>query len=138
MITAYTELEQLRRHMRGLVCGSGRRDAGDLTDCSLSVLLRLETGDLSPGELAELERVTPPSMNRTLNTLSAAGLVERHRDNGDGRRMRVTLTPAGAECARTARTRDAETFDERMREFRDDERAVLYRAVTVLQQLAER
>lgn len=138
MITAYTELEQLRRRMRGLVSASGRGDAGDLTDCSLSVLLRLETGDLSPGELAELERVTPPSMNRTLNTLSAAGLVERHRDSGDGRRVRVTLTPAGAERARAARVRDAETFDERMREFPEHERAVLRGALTVLQQLAQR
>ena len=40
-----------------------------MSDSQLGVLFHLETGAHSPSELAEHERVTPPSMNRTLNGL---------------------------------------------------------------------
>lgn len=134
----YTELEQLRRRLQSLVRERPRTDPSEVTDCALSVLFRLERGDLSPGDLAVLEHVTPPSMNRTLNSLADAGLIIRHRDGPDGRRVRVSLTRAGAECARTARTGDAAWVTERLSALSAEERAIVYNAIAALEQLAER
>ncbi len=59
-----------------------------------------KTADHSPSELAAHERVTPPSMNRTLNGLEKAGLVARHPADDDARRVRVSITPAGLDADR--------------------------------------
>jgi len=78
----------------------------EVTDSQLTVLLwlsRLERA--APGALAELERVSPPSMNRTLNVLETAGYVRRIDDPEDGRRVIVEITERGAELASTARRR---------------------------------
>ena len=50
--------------------------SADVSDSQLSVLFHLDmAGSCSPSELAEHDRVTPPSMNRTLNGLEQAGLI---------------------------------------------------------------
>jgi DNA-binding MarR family transcriptional regulator len=54
---------------------------------------------MTMSELAELLRVRPPTASKTVSRLSAAGFVERRTANGDGRVVRVALTPAGQEKA---------------------------------------
>ena len=57
-----------------------------MSDGRLSVLsLLANQGAQTLGSLAESERVTPPSMNRTINALVEAGLVTRVADASDGR-----------------------------------------------------
>ena len=108
-----------------------------LSDSHLGVLFQLEDGDHSPGELAAHERVTPPSMNRTLNGLEQAGLVSRHPADDDARRVRVSITPAG--LAQIAATRALRTawFSQRLAELDPADRAALDAAGAVLRKLAQ-
>lgn len=60
------------------------------------VLLELWREDgLKGGELAERLRVEPPTVTRMLQRLEGCGLVERRRDPGDARGVRVYLTQKG-------------------------------------------
>jgi DNA-binding MarR family transcriptional regulator len=114
------------------------RSSADLSDSHLGVLFQLEThGDRSPGELAEHERVTPPSMNRTLNGLENAGLVARHPAEDDARRVRVTLTPAGLALIAETRALRSAWFAERLAALTPDERRAIEAAIPVLRHLAE-
>lgn len=49
----------------------------------------------APGELAEHTMVTTGAMTKRIDRLVDAGLVERRKAAGDGRRRIVALTPAG-------------------------------------------
>ena len=134
MISASTDMDVLRLRVQGLA-RARLADIG-LTNCALSVLLRLEAGDSSPSELAAQERVAPPSLNRTLNVLASAGLIERRRDDDDGRRVRVALTPAGAERIHESRRRDDHWLTERLGGAPGADRAALLAAIAVLERVA--
>jgi len=129
--------EQLRILIQRVARRIRNNRAGDISDTRLGVLFRLEADEASPGELAAAERVRPPSMNRTLNELEREGLVARHPDPDDARRVRVTLTPDGR--ARIAETRALRTawFAQQFAALDDDERRALESAMPVLRKLAE-
>ena len=62
------------------------------------VLTSLREGDpRTQLDLARAVGVEGPTLTRHLDTLEAAGLVERHRDTGDRRAVRVELTDAGVQ-----------------------------------------
>ncbi len=52
-------------------------------------------GTMTMGDLAALLRVRPPTASKTVTRLAALGFVERRAESGDGRVVRVQLTPAG-------------------------------------------
>jgi DNA-binding MarR family transcriptional regulator len=124
-------LQRVARRIR-----SNRAD-GDLGDSQLSVLFHVEMrGPLTPTELAALEHITPPSMNRTVNWLEEAGFAVRERATDDARKVRVTLTPAGqALLAETRRLRSA-WFSDELAALTADERAALETALPALRKLA--
>lgn len=98
-----------------------------------SVLVKLRHRAWTPGELAEVERVSPPSMTRTVNCLVADGLVDKCAAPEDGRRKLLHLTPAGAELVeRTISARDTWMM-QRIAELSDADRHTLREAVAVLQ-----
>src|SRR5664280_2234521 len=68
---------------------------GEIAPHQFSVLCRLEGGPLTPGQLADCERISAPSMTRTVAGLAAAGLVRRGDHPSDGRQVLVSLTPDG-------------------------------------------
>lgn len=69
-----------------------------------SALARLDrSGPATPGALARLEQISPQSMGATVNALEARGLVERHPDPQDGRRVVLSVTAAGLEVLRNKR-----------------------------------
>jgi DNA-binding MarR family transcriptional regulator len=71
-------------------------ETGELTAAELSMLLRLgQDGPCGPAALAEAERVTPPVVCSTIGALERRGLVQRDPDPRDGRRILLSLTPAG-------------------------------------------
>ena len=73
----------------------------------VSALSHLKKGARTPGELAELERVAPPSMTRTVNCLVEKGLVTSDHNPSDGRSKLLVLTEAGqATMDRIAHARD--------------------------------
>lgn len=109
----------------------------DLGDSQLGVLFKLENTALSPSELAAQERVTPPSMNRTLNGLEQAGLVTRTPSADDARRVLVGITDAGrAQIAQTRALRTA-WFSQQLAGLSADERRALEAVIPVLRHLAE-
>ena len=72
----------------------------------LSVLVF--AGPLPVSRLAELERVSPPAITKTVALLEAAGLARRTRSSVDRRVVLVSATPAGRrllERGRAARVR---------------------------------
>jgi DNA-binding MarR family transcriptional regulator len=115
---------------------SNRAD-GSMSDTKMGVLFRLEVSPATPGQLAERERVSPPSMNRTLNALEQAGLVRRSPDPDDARKVIVTLTAEGAELIAETRRLRTEWFGDRLAELSPDERAALRAVIPVLRHLSE-
>ena len=114
-----------------------RGEAG-LPDNQYSVLLWIEKrGPLTPGQLAELERIQPPSMTRTVNCLADAGLVSKEAHPTDGRAVVVSLTDSGrGEIAETRRRRDT-WLAKHLATLTPDERAHLAAAADILRRLAD-
>lgn len=111
----------------------------EVTDSQLTVLLHLSrVGPATPGQLAEYERVSAPSMNRTLNALAEADCVRRIDDPEDGRRVIVELTKHGGELARTARKRRNAWLKAELGPMSAAERDLLDRAAALITGMARR
>jgi DNA-binding MarR family transcriptional regulator len=82
----------VRSHLDNLL-----RPAG-LTALQYTALTVLERHpDMSAAQLARNSFVTAQSMADMINALEGRGLIERHRDQADRRRLVVALTAAGRE-----------------------------------------
>jgi len=80
------------------------RPDDELTLPESSALARLDrTGPATPGELARVEQISPQSMGATLTALEARGLIERHPDPADGRRVVLSVTSLGLKLLRNKR-----------------------------------
>ena len=110
----------------------------DVTDGQLSVLFVLtKHGAQTLGALSEHERVTPPSMNRTVNALESTGLIVRESSPDDGRKVLITLTDrARALVAETQRRRVA-WFSRQLASLSTAEREALDAAAPILRTLAD-
>lgn len=112
--------------------------ASDLLSLSqVSVLATLDRhGPLTPGELAGHERVSAPSMTRTLGGLQQMGLVGRTAHPSDGRQQLVAITATAHEVLRADRRRRDAWLARRLGELTPDERDVLRAAAPVIEKLA--
>ncbi len=54
-----------------------------------------EAGQLDASEVAERANILAPSLTRMIRTMAERGLIEKARDAGDGRRVMLTIAPAG-------------------------------------------
>lgn len=124
-------LQRVARRIRN------NRADGTMSDAKLGVLFRLEVSPAAPGVLAERERVTPPSMNRTLNALEQSGLVTRSPDPDDARKVIVTVTEAGLALIRETRRLRTRWFSQQVAALPQDERAALEAVIPVLRRIAE-
>jgi DNA-binding MarR family transcriptional regulator len=108
-----------------------------LSDGQFAVLGWLNKhGPLTLTQLAEYERVSAPSMNRTVNCLEEAGYLVREADEADRRRSNIRLTDSGRDLVtRTLTQRDA-WLTTRLRELSKDDRAALARAAELMGDLA--
>ncbi len=93
-------------------------------------------GPMTPGELADHEKVQPPSMTRILASLEAAGLLARTPHPTDGRQALLALSPSGAVLLREDRRRRDAWLARRMKELQPGELEVLAKAAAVLDRLA--
>ena len=114
------------------------RTEDEITDGQRSVLFHLfGDGPQTLGELAGRDRVTPPSMNRTVNALVALEFVTREASATDGRKVTIDLTPVGrALVQETRRKRDA-WFSARIARLTPEQRATLEAAAPILRELAD-
>jgi len=112
---------------------------GDITDGQRSVLFSLEeTGPQSLTALSMRERVTPPSMNRTVGALVELGLVTRETASDDARRVTIGITDAGIRFVRETRRRRDAWFSSRLATLTPEERGILEAAAPILKGLAEK
>ena len=114
------------------------RAGEDVTDGQLSVLFVLwKHGAQTLGSLAEHERVTPPSMNRTVNALVDAGHVSRGSSPDDGRKVLIQLTAAGLTIAQETKRRRVAWFARQLATLSPDQRAIVDAATPILRELAD-
>jgi DNA-binding MarR family transcriptional regulator len=107
-----------------------------LTQLSALATLR-KHGPMSPGELAGIERVQPPSMTKVLALLEDRGLVTRQAHPTDRRQAVIVLAQPGIDLLDSERrSRDA-WLSRRLAELTEDELALLLSVVPVLDKLAE-
>jgi DNA-binding MarR family transcriptional regulator len=112
---------------------------GELTLPQASVLARLDRkGPTTASALAKIEQISPQSMGATLASLEARGLVGRHADPGDGRRVVLSVTQAGLEVLRHRRdTRTAHLAQALSSGFTPAELGLLTAVAPLLERLAQ-
>jgi DNA-binding MarR family transcriptional regulator len=107
-----------------------------LTQLSAMGTLR-KSGAMSAGELANCERVQPPSMTKVLANLEERGLVRRDVHPSDRRQAIIAITDAGSALLDSEqRSRDA-WLTRQLATLSPDERSLLRRVVPILDKLAE-
>jgi DNA-binding MarR family transcriptional regulator len=113
------------------------RPVGDLTVTQLSALTSLEfAGALTPRELAEAERVRPPTMTRIVAKLEERGLVQRSPHPTDGRQVILSATQGGREMLAQFERQRNEWLARRLAELTPEERDALRRAAEILHRVA--
>ena len=110
--------------------------AQEVAPHQFSVMARLEHKALTPRELAGIERVSPPSMTRTVAALVERGLVSRQDDPLDGRQVFISLTPEGLVLLQETRRRRDAWMASRLKGISADEREVLAKASVILNRVA--
>jgi DNA-binding MarR family transcriptional regulator len=129
---------QLRMVVMRLARKLRQQAEGSLSPSQLSALSSVDRmGATTLGELASIEQVKPPTMTKIVGNLEEAGLVRREPDAGDRRVVRVHITEAGRRHVATSRTRRDAYLAERLRRLDPDERALLERALPLLERLVE-
>ncbi len=115
-----------------------QRAVDSMSDGQFAVLAALKVhGPHTLGELAERERVTAPSMNRTVNCLEESGWLTRTPDEADRRKVNIDLTAAGLEIVdETVRRRDA-WLEDALASLSDEDRDVLQRAAELMRTVAD-
>ena len=113
------------------------RPVGDLTFSQLSALTSLQlAGALTPRELADIERVQPPTMTKIVGKLEDRGLVVRTPHPTDRRQVILAATEQGrAVYAQFEKARN-EWLARQLAELAPDERDTLERAAQILRQVA--
>ncbi|KJL44555.1 MULTISPECIES: MarR family winged helix-turn-helix transcriptional regulator [Microbacterium] len=116
-----------------------QRAVDSMSDGQFAVLAALKVhGPHTLGELAERERVSAPSMNRTVNCLQDSGYIVRGADERDGRKVVISLTPEGvAVVEETARRRDA-WVESSLAELTPAERETLAAAAEIMERMVAR
>ena len=113
-----------------------QESSAGLTPSQLSALAAVSNrGPLTLGELAEHERVAPPSISKVAAKLEADGLLERRNDPADRRVSRVRVTKAGAALLAETRRRKTAWLAERVGQLDADQRERLAAALDALDEL---
>lgn len=113
------------------------RPVGDLTVTQLSALTSLKlAGALTPRELADVERVQPPTMTKIVAKLEERGLVQRTPHPTDGRQVILAATEGGRAVLDQFERARNEWLASRLADLTEDERETLRRAADILQGIA--
>jgi DNA-binding MarR family transcriptional regulator len=130
-------VSRLARRLRVERAASGLGEL-DLSETQLAALATLERhGAMTPGELAEHEKVQPPSMTRVISALVDSQLVRREPHPSDRRQVVLTATDVGRDLVSRARRRREAWLAQRLKELSPPERAALRAAAPVLEKLSQ-
>jgi DNA-binding MarR family transcriptional regulator len=137
-----TSAEQLAITLREAITRLGRRvrqarPIGDLTFSQLSALTSLQlAGALTPRELADVERVQPPTMTKIVGKLEERGLVARTPHPTDRRQVILAATEEGRLVYAQFEKARNEWLARQLAELTPEERDTLERAAAILHQVA--
>src|SRR6204780_178712 len=130
-------ISRLARRLRVERLGLGGPETV-LSDIQLAALAALERHDaMTPGELAEHEKVQPPSMTRVIAVLEERGLVRRAAHPTDRRQVILTVTQAGRDLVQLVRLRREAWLAQRLQELTPEERVTLLAAAPILEKLSQ-
>jgi len=90
------------------------------------------------GQLADAERVKPPTMSRIVAGLKRAGLAKIQMDGEDARKIHISVTPKGERLLQEARQRRIQTLAETLAGVAADELAILCKASEIIEQSLRR
>ncbi|MFC4910773.1 MarR family transcriptional regulator [Actinomadura gamaensis] len=93
-------------------------------------------GTMTPRELADHEKVQPPSMTRVIAFLEDQGLLARTPHPTDGRQAVLAPTEAGKALLAEERRRKEQWLARRLADLTEEEREILHRAAPVLDKLS--
>ncbi|KAB8191425.1 MarR family transcriptional regulator [Nonomuraea phyllanthi] len=111
--------------------------AHSLTPTQFATLAAVERhSGITPGELADLEKVQPPSMTRVIGVLEERGLVSRSPHPTDRRQVTVSVTEAAQKLLKEERRRKEAWLTQRLKELTPEERSVLRQAAPILEKLS--
>jgi DNA-binding MarR family transcriptional regulator len=143
-MTQEPDIEQVAAALRvsiGLLLRRLRQvqPAGELSLPESSALVRLDRGGpATASALARQEQISPQSMGATLAALETRGLVERHPDPDDGRRIVLSVTEAGLQVLGDKRTARVEQLARALSDgFTDAELTQLMATAPLLERLAQ-
>ena len=109
-----------------------------LSDIQLAALSALERHEaMTPGELADYEKVQPPSMTRVIAVLEERGLVRRSAHPTDRRQVVLTVTDEGRALVDRIRRRKEAWLTQRMQELSPEEVEILRAAAPILEKLSQ-
>ncbi|MEV4515381.1 MarR family transcriptional regulator [Dactylosporangium sp. NPDC049525] len=109
------------------------RPIGDLTITQLSALTSLElNGALTPRELADAERVQPPTLTKIVAKLEDRGLVQRTPHPTDGRQVILAATESGRAVILEHRRARDEWLAKQLAALTPEERETLGKAAEIL------
>lgn len=141
--TPTADVPELAARLRLVTTRLARRlraeaDSG-LTPSLVSALTTIHAhGALTLGELAERERVAPPTITKVVGRLEHEGLVAKEADPDDRRVSRVRTTSEGERLLDETRARRTAWLAERLAGVTSDDRARVAAALDVLEELATR
>jgi DNA-binding MarR family transcriptional regulator len=130
-------VSRLARRLRVERLGLGGPETA-LSDIQLAALAALERkGPMTPGELAEHEKVQPPSMTRVIAVLEERGLVLREPHSTDRRQVILTATADGRDLVQRVRRRREAWLAQRLQELTPEERQILRQAAPILEKISQ-
>ena len=133
--TLRISVSRLARRMRAERVAQGLQP--ELSDSQLAALAALEKHTMTPGELAEHEKVQPPSITRVIASLEERGLIQRMPHPSDRRQVVLTVTVQGRDVVRQVRQLREAWLARRLRDLTPAEQAVLKEAVPILEKLSQ-
>jgi DNA-binding MarR family transcriptional regulator len=113
------------------------RPVGELSLAQISALQSLEVaGAMTPRELADVERVQPPTITKIVARLEEKGLIQRTPHPTDGRQVILAPSPQGRQLINEyGRFRD-EWLAQRLAQLSPEDREALQRAAEIIARLA--
>jgi len=130
-------ISRLARRLRVERLGLGGTETV-LSDIQLAALAALERHEsMTPGELADHEKVQPPSMTRVIAVLEERGLVRREPHATDRRQVILTVTDEGRDLVQRVRRSREAWLAQRLRELTPNERQTLRAAAPILEKISQ-
>lgn len=103
-----------------------------------AVLAWLDRRDsMTSAELAAAERVSAPSMSRTVGELADKGFIERTPDESDKRRINLSISTEGREILKAGRKERDTWMVERLKTCTPEELDTLHDAADILDRLLQ-